>query len=112
MTLDKVKRFAEQNKMIPENSMIIAGVSGGNDSMTMLHLLKSLQAGWNFGLRVVHVNHGIRGEEAERDQKVVEDICRQWEIPCSSYCYDVPQLSEKWKLGTEETGRIVRRKAF
>ena len=112
MTLDKVKRFAEQNKMIPENSMIIVGVSGGNDSMTMLHLLKSLQAGWNFGLRVVHVNHGIRGEEAERDQKVVEDICRQWEIPCSSYCYDVPQLSEKWKLGTEETGRIVRRKAF
>ena len=112
MTLDKVKRFAEQNKMIPENSMIIAGVSGGNDSMTMLHLLKSLQAGWNFRLRVVHVNHRIRGEEAERDQKVVEDICRQWEIPCSSYCYDVPQLSEKWKLGTEETGRIVRRKAF
>ena len=45
MTLDKVKRFAEQNKMIPENSMIIAGVSGGNDSMTMLHILKSLQAG-------------------------------------------------------------------
>lgn len=50
MTLDKVKRFAEQNKMIPENSMIIVGVSAGNDSMTMLHLLKSLQAGWNFGL--------------------------------------------------------------
>lgn len=82
MTLDKVKRFVEQNKMIPENSMIIAGVSGGNDSMTMLHLLKSLQAGWNFRLRVVHVNHGIRGRGSRKGiRRDVEDICRQWEIP-------------------------------
>ena len=39
ITVDKVGRFVEENKMIPEECMVIAGVSGGNDSMTMLHLL-------------------------------------------------------------------------
>ena len=112
MTLDKVNRFVEQNKMIPENCIVIAGVSGGNDSMTMLHLLKSMQEKQHFGLQVVHVNHGIRGEEARRDQEVVRDVCRQWNIPCSIREYDVPGLSVQWKLGTEETGRIVRKQAF
>ena len=112
ITVDKVGRFVEENKMIPEECMVIAGVSGGNDSMTMLHLLKQLQEKKHFGLCVVHVNHGIRGEEARRDQNAVEEICRKWDIPCSVCNYDVPGLSAKWRLGTEETGRIVRRQAF
>ena len=111
-TADKVFGFIDENKMIQENCAVIAGVSGGNDSMTMLHLLKRFQADLHFHLRVVHVNHGIRGEEADRDQRTVETVCDEWKIPCSVYCYDVPELSEKWKLGTEETGRIVRRQAF
>lgn len=111
-TADKVLRFIDENKMIQENYAVIAGVSGGNDSMTMLHLLKRFQADLHFHLRVVHVNHGIRGAEADRDQRTVENICTEWEIPCSVYRYDVPKLSAEWKLGTEETGRIVRRQAF
>ena len=112
ITLDKVGRFIRENRMIPEKCVIIAGVSGGNDSMAMLHLLKSLQEKLNFGLRVVHVNHGIRGDEAKRDQNIVEDICRQWDIPCNVYQYDIPDLAARWKLGEEETGRIARRQAF
>ncbi len=42
----------------------------------------------------------------------VENICRKWQIPCTVYCYDVPGLSREWKLGEEETGRIVRKEAF
>lgn len=111
-TFDKVKDFVKENEMLARNCAVIAGVSGGNDSMTMLHLLRRLREIWHFHLRVVHVNHGIRGAEADRDQRMVETVCTEWNIPCSVYRYDVPELSVKWKLGTEETGRIVRRQAF
>ena len=111
-TFDKVKDFVKENEMLARNCAVIAGVSGGNDSMTMLHLLGRLGEIWHFHLRVVHVNHGIRGAEADRDQRTVETVCAEWNIPCRVYRYDVPELSMKWKLGTEETGRIVRRQAF
>lgn len=111
-TFDKVKDFVKENEMLARNCAVIAGVSGGNDSMTMLHLLRRLREIWHFHLRVVHVNHGLRGAEADRDQRMVETVCTKWNIPCSVYRYDVPELSVKWKLGTEETGRIVRRQAF
>lgn len=111
-TFDKVKDFVKENEMLARNCAVIAGVSGGNDSMTMLHLLRRLREIWHFHLQVVHVNHGIRGAEADRDQRMVETVCTESNIPCSVYRYDVPELSVKWKLGTEETGRIVRRQAF
>lgn len=58
------------------------------------------------------VHHGIRGEEADRDSRFVQELCAGWEIPCRVYSYDVPALSAKWKLGEEETGRLVRRETF
>lgn len=111
-TIQKVKRYAAENRIFEGCGLVIAGVSGGPDSMTMLHILDQIRRAENIELRVVHVNHGIRGEEADRDQKMVEDICMQWDIPCSVYAYDVPHLAQQWKLGLEETGRKVRRQAF
>ena len=108
----KVLAYIKQNRMIGKKDMVLAGVSGGSDSMAMLHILKELQEKLDFTLRVVHVHHGIRGKEADRDRSFVENICRKWQIPCTVYCYDVPGLSREWKLGEEETGRIVRKEAF
>ena len=108
----KVLAYIKQNRMIGKKDMVLAGVSGGSDSMAMLHILKELQKKLDFTLRVVHVHHGIRGKEADRDRSFVENICRKWQIPCTVYCYDVPGLSREWKLGEEETGRIVRKEAF
>lgn len=108
----EVLAYIKQNKMIEKNDVVLAGVSGGSDSMAMLRILKELQPELKFMLRVVHVHHGIRGQEADRDSSFVENICREWQIPCMVYYYDVPELSRKWKLGEEETGRIVRKEAF
>ena len=108
----EVLAYIKQNKMINKKDVILAGVSGGSDSMAMLHLLKELQQKLDFILRVVHVHHGIRGQEADRDSSFVENICREWQISCCVYHYDVPGLSREWKLGEEETGRIVRKEAF
>ena len=111
-TLQKVKRFMTETGMLQNCSEIILGVSGGPDSMTMLHILNELRDEFGYRLRVVHVNHGIRGKEALRDQQTVEKICSEWKIPCAVYNYDVPALALSWKMGTEEAGRKVRRIAL
>ena len=108
----EILAYIKQNRMIGKNDVVLAGVSGGSDSMAMLRILKELQGKLDFTLRAVHIHHGIRGKEADRDQSFVENICRKWQIPCTVYCYDVPGLSREWKLGEEETGRIVRKEGF
>ena len=108
----EILAYIKQNRMIGKNDVVLAGVSGGSDSMAMLRILKELQVKLDFTLRVVHVHHGIRGQEADRDSRFVEKICKEWQIPCSIHYYDVPKLSREWKLGEEETGRIVRKEAF
>ena len=86
----EILAYIKQNRMIGKNDVVLAGVSGGSDSMAMLRILKELQEKLDFTLRVVHIHHGIRGKEADRDQSFVENICRKWQIPCTVYCYDVP----------------------
>ena len=108
----KVRAFMEENQMILPGDWVIAGVSGGGDSMAMLSMLKRYAAEKGFALEAVHVNHGIRGEEAKRDQRLVEEICREREIPLQVYCFDVPKLSAEWKMGHEEAGRLARSRAF
>lgn len=108
----KVRNYIIENRMTEPGTTVLAGVSGGGDSMAMLSLLRELRWELDFTLYAVHVHHGIRGAEADRDSALVAKICEQWEIPFREYRYDVPALSEKWKMGHEETGRIVRRDAF
>ena len=111
-TIEKVRNFISSNQMLQNGTLVIAGVSGGADSMTMLDILWKLREETGFSLQAVHVNHGIRGAEADRDEKVVEAFCKEQGIPFRVYRYDVPTLSRKWKMGHEETGRKVRQEAF
>ena len=106
----KVKTFIQDNQMIKEGMCILAGVSGGGDSMAMLSFLERYQSEKKFDLCVVHIHHGIRGKEADRDQELVEKTCRKWKIPYKCYFFDVPSLAKEWKTGVEEAGRIVRKK--
>ena len=71
----KIKTYMEEHGMIEAGDMVCAGVSGGGDSMAMLSALKRYQEEIPFSLCAVHVNHGIRGEEAMRDENLVKDIC-------------------------------------
>ena len=110
--ITRVRKYIRDHQMLKAEDMVVAGVSGGADSIAMLHILKNLQKEIGFSMEVVHVHHGIRGQEADRDEQFVEKICRDWGIPFRSRHYPVPELSGKWKLGEEETGRIVRKQAF
>ena len=65
---EKVWQYMQEYHMVAENDRIVAGISGGGDSMALLFLLQKLQNRCNFQFCAVHVNHGIRGEEASRDE--------------------------------------------
>ena len=108
----RVKAYIKKNSMLNPGDTVLMGVSGGGDSMAMLHMMCALQEELQIHPVVVHVQHGIRGEEAERDRILVEETCKKWGICCSVYNYQVPNLAQEWKLGIEETGRIVRKEAF
>ena len=66
--LQKIKNFTAETDMLTDCSVIILGVSGGPDSMAMLHIMNQLKEKNGYRIQVVHVNHGIRGTEALRDQ--------------------------------------------
>ncbi len=98
--------------MLNHGDAVVVGVSGGADSMALLHLLHNLTPEYDLKLSVCHVNHGIRGEEALRDERLVADYCAQLGIVCEAVQADVPALALKHGLSIEECGRNVRYEAF
>lgn len=109
---DKVKHFIEEHKLIDKGMVVVLGVSGGADSVCMYKILKKLSKSMDFNLEVVHINHGIRGEEADRDMNFVEKMCAKDKVAFSKYLYDVPGYARKQGFTEEEAGRILRYKTF
>lgn len=109
---NKVKAFIRELKMIRSGDHIVAGVSGGGDSMALLDILCSIREEEGFTVSVLHIHHGLRGKEADRDAELVKRFCEKKSIPCSIQYYDVRKEAARRKIGTEEMGRILRREAF
>jgi tRNA(Ile)-lysidine synthetase-like protein len=93
---------------ISEQTTIIAGVSGGVDSMLMLAYLLHLRQQVPFQLAAAHLNHGLRGSAADRDQAVVEEFCRAQQVICHVRQTDVSSLAKARGQGVEEAGRAAR----
>lgn len=98
--------------MIQNGEMIIAGVSGGADSVCLLFLLCRLQKSIDFRLKAVHIHHMIRGEEADRDAAFVKELCERFQVPLLLEKTDVPALAKRQKQSLEEAGREARYAAF
>lgn len=96
----------EQYHMIEKGKPVIAAVSGGADSMALLHLLNSVKG--TFSLCAAHVNHMLRGTAAAADRDFVKQACGQLNIPLYIKEIDVAVLAKEQKIGTEAAGRAVR----
>ena len=108
---DKVKSYIHQNKLITKGDTIIVGVSGGADSMMLLHFLNKYKDYYHIKLKVAHVHHGIR-LEADEDKEYVEAMARQWHIPCYTHYCDVKKIAKDRKMSEEEIGREERYNFF
>ncbi len=93
--------------IIHKDSHVLVALSGGPDSMYLLHLLKTYREKVPFDLRAAHLHHGLR-ETADRDQAFVESLCEEWDVPLIVERADVKAYARENKLGTEEAGRILR----
>ena len=95
------------NMLCPGDSVIV-GLSGGADSCALLHFLCSIREEYALSITAVHVNHMIRGEEAERDAAFAEELCRQLCVGFRLYTANIPAIAEEKGIGLEECGREVR----
>ena len=106
--LDAIKKY----DMLPDGCKVIVGLSGGADSVCLLHVLMNLREEYALEIVAVHVNHGIRGAEAMVDENFVSDLCIRHGIELDTYRYDVPKHAIQMKLTVEEAGRALRYQSF
>jgi tRNA(Ile)-lysidine synthase len=108
MLIDKLLTTAKRFDMFSPGDKVVAAVSGGMDSVVMLHALHSLRNQLQISLHIAHFNHGIREVAADEDADFVLNLAKSLGIPFSFEKANVPALAREWKLGTEETARKVR----
>ena len=106
--ISKVLHTIDKFDMLKDTDNIVIGLSGGADSVSLTHFLYKLSKQKKFNLIAVHVNHCIRKDEAIHDEMFVKRFCDDLGIKLVVKRVDVMELAQKLKLGTEETGRMVR----
>ncbi len=111
MLKEEVLKTIKDNNLINEGDKIVIGVSGGPDSICLLHLLNNLKDTLKITIYVAHINHSIR-EVADMETKYVQDFCKKIGVECFVKKEDILSLAKKQKKGTEEVGRQVRYSFF
>ncbi|MBQ5950855.1 MAG: tRNA lysidine(34) synthetase TilS [Lachnospiraceae bacterium] len=108
----RVRDCMREYDMVRAGDTVVAGLSGGADSVCLTAVLAQLAPEMGFSLRAVHVHHGLRGESADADAAAAQELCRTLGIPCETVFVDVPAWARAKGLGTEEAARELRYRAL
>ncbi len=101
-----------QYQMVLSGERVLVGVSGGIDSVVLLHLLHALRHKLDIELHIAHLNHQFRGDEAKRDADFVRRLAQQLKIPCTIESSNVPAVIRQQKLSPQDAARQVRYRFF
>lgn len=107
MLKEEVLKTIETYNLIEMNDKIVIGVSGGPDSICLLHVLYGLKEKLGIEIVVAHVNHMLR-DVADLETEYVQNFCKKLGIQCYVKKADILEISKTQKKGTEEVGRQVR----
>lgn len=110
--LDKVKKVIKRYDLIDEGDKIVVAVSGGPDSICLLHVLYALREEFKLQIYAAHLNHNFRGIEAQMDAQYVAKFCEELNVICFIKSMDVPKYAKEHALSDEEAGRILRYEFF
>jgi tRNA(Ile)-lysidine synthase len=102
-TIDKYSLFSHRSK-------VLVALSGGPDSVTLLHVLLKIKGIFDVQLAALHVNHMLRGEESERDENFVKELCKSWKVSMFVVRVNVPLISRGKNV--EAVARKERYKKF
>ncbi len=103
-----VRDFLRKHKLTETQKVLLVGVSGGPDSVALLHILAELRAGLSLRLHAAHLNHRLRGGESDADAAYVRSICHGLGVPVTIESADVESYRRRARLSLEEAGRHVR----
>ena len=106
--LETVKEY----DMLRPGDSVLCGFSGGADSVVLLHLLLNLKEELGLTVYAAHVNHGIRGEEADRDESFCTEFCREYHIKLFCEHANVPEFAAKHGKSLEDAARSIRYAVF
>jgi tRNA(Ile)-lysidine synthetase-like protein len=106
--LEAVRQVIQKFQLIPPASIVLVGVSGGADSLVLLHVLHSLHSGLGFSLHAATLDHSLRGEQSAADVRYVENLCQQWSILVTVGKMDVKAIARERHLSIEAAARLAR----
>ena len=109
---EKVLKALYDHNMLDNTEEVVVGFSGGADSVCLLHILNSVKDDFGFSIKAVHINHGIRGEEADADEDFARNFCLNLNVPFDFFKFDCINDAETNKETLEECGRRVRYESF
>ncbi|MCF0150864.1 MAG: tRNA lysidine(34) synthetase TilS [Firmicutes bacterium] len=109
---DRVKKTIQEQALLCPGDAVLLALSGGPDSLCLLHILRELSGPLHLSLRALHVNHLLRGEAADEDEAWVRAHCAQLQIPLEVVRADVRSLARQQGCSEEEMGRQVRYEAL
>ena len=110
--IDKIKSTIAKYGMLGNATKVVVAVSGGSDSMALLFALNSMKKEYGIELCAAHVNHCIRGDDAERDELFVRNKCEELGVEVYIKKADVVKMASEQGIGLEECGRNVRYNFF
>lgn len=110
--LDKVINYIRDNKLIQEEDKVLVALSGGPDSVCLLHILYKLKKVLNIELGAIHINHMLRGEDSDNDEKYIGQLCDELGINYYVKRIDIEYISKNTNVSLEVAGRNERYKAF
>ncbi len=105
-----VQNTIDRHDLLPRGATIVVGVSGGPDSLCLLHVLRALapDAECGVSLHVAHLNHQLRGADADADATFVAQLAAEWDLACTIAARDVTAYAERERLAIEEAARQMR----
>jgi len=108
MLFDRVKRTIDRHHLLDRGDRLIVGVSGGVDSMVLLHLLNTYRREFNLSLIVAHVNHGLRLKESEEEAHLVQKESERLGLHFEYGQFDVKRFQRAGGLSVQDAGRRIR----
>ncbi len=106
--LREVRANIQRCRMVAQGDKVVVAVSGGPDSVVLLHLLYCLMDDLGISLHVAHLNHMFRGAESEADAFFVAGMARRYQLPATVEAFDVPAYLNEKRLPAQVAAREVR----
>ena len=108
----RIREYINKYNMINKGDGVILGLSGGPDSVCLFFVLLALKDEYEIKIQAIHVNHMIRGEDADEDEAYVRDLCKANDVPLKVLKIDIPSLAKDSGRSLEEEARFARYDAF